>query len=158
MISTGSGCQQRIWKKAFWHAAPIGIVPPWPGTAPLPHPLFPNSWIRYWWPHLIWPWSVLSMSPLLIWSLRHSFSIALAEFGLAAVCVLASAAEKVRKVSYDLYTDIGPTIDLLKKIYYIKIYIILKTILYLEYPHWEPSIADSYSSLRLLVRKLVRGS
>ena len=76
------------------------------------------------WPHLIWTWPALSISSVLtsIWHLRHPSSrwylrrhpssSTLVELGFEAASGLVSAADKARRVSFDLWPELGPTSDL----------------------------------------------
>ena len=66
--------------------------------------------------NLIMTWSVLNISLLFTWHLCHPFSSIFAEFALAAVSGLVSAADKAKRVSLDLWPDLDPTFDLAKKI------------------------------------------
>ena len=78
---------------------------------------------------------------------RHPFSSIIAEFALAAVSGLVLAADRAKRVSFDLWPDINPTYDLAKEV----------LTLHKNPPHWELSIAASRFSIRLFVRKLDRG-
>ena len=74
-----------------------------------------SCYIFIWRPHLTWPcpWPVLSL--LFTWQLRHPFSSVFAEFALAAVSGLVSAADKAKRVSFDIWPDLNPTFDLARK-------------------------------------------
>ena len=58
---------------------------------------------------------MLSINLLFTWHLRHPFSSIFAEFALAAVSGLVSAADKAKRVSLDLWPDLDPTFDLANK-------------------------------------------
>ena len=68
------------------------------------------------WPHLTCLWPVLSISLFLIWHLRPPFSSIWTEFGPAVLSGLVSVADKAKRVSFEIWTDLDPTFDLAQKI------------------------------------------
>ena len=68
------------------------------------------------WPHLTWswPWPVLTICLLLTWHLLHPFSSIFAELKLEAVSGVVSVADKAKRVSFDLWSDLDPAFDLAK--------------------------------------------
>ena len=106
-------CLGQMWKR----------VSPSNSTSKMTHKACVTRHLRYIfirWLHLKWswpwPWTVLSISLLFTWRLRHPFSSIFAEFALTAASGLVSAANKAKRVSFDLWPDIVPTFDLSKKI------------------------------------------
>ena len=75
-----------------------------------------SCYIFIWSPHFTWHWPVFRISLLFTWHFRHTFSSIFAEFALAAVSGLVSAADKAKRVRLDLWPNFHPTFDLAKKI------------------------------------------
>ena len=103
--------------------------------------------ISIWWPHLTWPWPLLTIKPILIHNFFQPLSSLLAQFGFAAIISHISVADKAKRDRFDLWPDLDLACDLFKKIFKIPS----------KSTRWELSIAASPASLRPLVRELAGG-
>ena len=65
-----------------------------------------------WWPYLTWPWPLLSIGHILINYLLYPLGSLWTKFGLAAVIISASVANKAKSDDFDLWPDFDLTCDL----------------------------------------------